>query len=120
MTVSIHQAIVAGSRAGTGSAWRASTTINGETFEATSRHGAAMVLARHLVAAGIADQGVIVTTDDLAGSTGWRSLHHMATRTMSEGSTTRLHSTRWVAMETDAMPSRGTSPDAGNDLSGAA
>ena len=58
-------------------AWRAVATVNGQVYEATSRHGASCALARVLVGAGVEDQPVQVY-DKARKALKWRSLHEMA------------------------------------------
>jgi len=100
----MFQAVVPGSRTpDNGCAWRAYTTHNARTYEATSRRGAAMALARVLIAAGIPDQPVRLrdmheiwpSRDEFGdefygppapyrGHVDYRSLAWMATRSWSE------------------------------------
>lgn len=88
-----HQTILPGTCTKRGSLWRAACTIDGLDYHADSRSGASYALARVLVAAGIADQPVRVTSDirsgtetqRLRGALDYRSLHWMATRIISEG-----------------------------------
>lgn len=56
----------------------AETSLNGETVSVASRHGAAMALARRLVAAGVADGPVEASGRD--GALRWTSpsLHRLA------------------------------------------
>jgi hypothetical protein len=97
LMIEIHQQIAPESCTGTGSAWRAVAMVEGRSYEATSRHGVPMALARVLVAAGVPDQPVVVTTDDLRGEVRYRSLHRMALRTMTETSGQSLRSIPWRA-----------------------
>jgi hypothetical protein len=88
-----HQTVIPDSCTKRGSLWRASCTIDGTGYHADSRSGAAYALARVLVAAGIEDQPVRVTSDfrdgtkivRLKGHLDYRSLHRMAGRIVSEG-----------------------------------
>ena len=82
--IEMHQAPVPGSRtATTGIAWRATATVDGKEYEATSRREASTALARILVAIPLADQPVEVWDAGSKGPLKWPSLHVMATRTYS-------------------------------------
>ena len=82
-------------RGSTGCAYRAAATVDGVTYYAATRSGAANKLARDLVAAGVADQPVRVAQEGLRGYLEHPSLHRMATRTYSEGNGP-LRETDWV------------------------
>jgi ferredoxin len=88
--------------------WEASTAIGGKSYSAVNRHGAPMVLARVLIAAGIPDQPVIVCsevcvfdngaeirTEQVRGSVTYRSLCGMAKWTFTKGPATPLRRVRF-------------------------
>ena len=79
-----------------GSAWIAEAMVDGKLYSARSRHGAPMALARELVAAGVGDQPVRVSTDGVAGHLTYRSLHRMAGRTIVESATKSVRDQKWV------------------------
>lgn len=91
--IEIRQEPVADSLTGRGVAWKASATVDGETFNTASRSGATTALARVLVNADIADQPVEVY-DQGRKTLRWPSLHAMAQWTYSEGDSV-LHRIRW-------------------------
>ena len=66
-------------------AWIAEAIVDGRTYTARSRHGAANELTRQLVAAGIIDRPMVIHYRGLAGTMTWRSFHAAATWTYSEG-----------------------------------
>jgi hypothetical protein len=70
--------------------WEATTEIAGIGYTARSRRGAPFALARVLIAAGIPDQPVIVTTDGVRGTMRYPSLVRMAGLTMIETAKTPL------------------------------
>jgi hypothetical protein len=65
--------------------WVAEAMVDGRTHTARSRHGAPNELARQLVAAGIADQPMVIHYHGVARTMTWRSLHAAARWTYSEG-----------------------------------
>jgi hypothetical protein len=65
--------------------WIAEATVEGRTYTARSRHGAANELARQLVAAGLADQPMVIRHDGLAGTMIYRSFHAATMWTFGEG-----------------------------------
>jgi hypothetical protein len=78
-----------------GCVWLAECEIEGQRFEARSRHGAASALARELVAAGFADRPLKVHCDEVAGSLRRGSVTVAAGRTYTEGNRP-LQCIRWV------------------------
>jgi hypothetical protein len=66
-------------------AWVAEVMVDGRTYTARSRHGAPNELARHLVAAGIADRPMVIHYRGVAGTMIYRSVHAAAMWTHSEG-----------------------------------
>jgi hypothetical protein len=103
--IEMHQTIVPNSRPPEkGSKWIATCTIGGQEYSAISRSGASHELARVLVAAGIPDQEVKVTSDAMSGKTirrlpghlRYRSLHHMALWTCQESVTAPLRLRKWA------------------------
>ena len=68
-----------------GCVWLADCVVEGQRFEARSRHGAANALARELVAAGIADRPLEVHFDGVSGCQRWGSVAAAARRTYTEG-----------------------------------
>jgi hypothetical protein len=68
--------------------WIAEATVEGRTNTARSRHGAANELARHLVAAGLADRPMVIRHHGLAGTTTYPSFHAAAMWTFGEGERT--------------------------------
>jgi hypothetical protein len=108
----MQQTIVPDSRTTRGSAWLATTTIDGRVYDARSRSGAPFALARILVATGIEDQSVSVTRTGAAGDITYRSLHRMAELTIAESSTQPVRLTKWVAAgavwaKTEVKPATG-------------
>jgi hypothetical protein len=108
--IHIRQRPVPRSRTHTGSLWVAMAEIGGETYHATSRHGAPQALARVLLSAGIPDQavevrsevcvldnGAEIRTEELRGCIRYRSLHALAKWTFTEGAATLLHRVRYQA-----------------------
>lgn len=94
-----------------GCKWLARCTVDGVDYEASSRRGASIELARVLVAAGIPDQPVEVWDQDgaprgrqtNAPSLRWPSLHKMAGWTYKE-SDQPLRRARWYpAPDLDAV-----------------
>jgi hypothetical protein len=79
-----------------GCIWLAACEIDGQHFEARSRHGAANALARELVAAGIPDRPLEVHFEGLAGCLRWGSIAAAAKRTYTEGNRP-LQCIRWIA-----------------------
>jgi hypothetical protein len=59
--------------------------VDGRTYTARSRHGAANELARQLVAAGFVDRPMVIHYHGVAGTMTWRSFHAAETWTYSEG-----------------------------------
>ena len=83
--ITIEQRPVEATRTpGNGCIWLAETVIDGKRYSARSRRGAALALARVLVAAGIPDQPICVRQAGLRGEMRYRSLHRMAMRTIEE------------------------------------
>lgn len=78
-----------------GRAWIAECTVDGVPYRVRSYTGAPYALARALLAAGVADQPVSVTTAGLPGSCTQRSIAAMAEWTIAEGSTVNVHRARW-------------------------
>jgi hypothetical protein len=78
-----------------GAWWRAVAIIDGLTYQARSRSGAAYELARQLVAAGVPDQPAVVHQPNVAGFLRFISLHRMATRSLEENATTPVRDRRW-------------------------
>ena len=68
----------------------AETEVDGVRFAARARYGVNHNLARQLVAAGISDQAVEITTFGICGVLTYPSLHWMAQRTIAEGPTTPI------------------------------
>jgi hypothetical protein len=66
-------------------AWVAEAMVDGRTYTARSRHGAANELARQLLAAGLPDRPMTIYYRGLAGTMTYRSFHAAATWTFSEG-----------------------------------
>jgi hypothetical protein len=103
--ITIHQHSLENSRTAENSCtWLAWTEIAGQRFEARSRRGAAHELARALVAAGILDQPVGITSQGTRGEMRYPSLHRMAGQTYVEGRTTILHRARYREDERFADP----------------
>jgi len=75
--------------------WIAEATVDGLTFTAQSRSGAANELARMLVAAGVADAPMEIHTVGLRGCMTWRSFYAAARRICRETAAAPLHSRRW-------------------------
>jgi len=88
-----------------GCLWLAECEIGGQRFQARSRHGAANDLARQLIAAGVADQPLVVHSDGLRGYLRWGSLKAAAKRTYTEGNRP-LQCIRWVAPQDAAQAIR--------------
>jgi hypothetical protein len=61
--------------------------VEGRTYTARSRHGAADELARQLVAAGLADRPMVIRHHGLAGTTTYRSFRTAAMWTFGRGRT---------------------------------
>ena len=70
--------------------WIAETTIDGRTYAARSRHGAANELKRQLVNNGLTDRPMIVRRQGRPGEMTYRSFHAAAKSTCSEGASTPL------------------------------
>jgi hypothetical protein len=64
--------------------WIAEATVDGRTYVAHSRHGAANALARKLAAAELTDRPMVVRYQGLAGTVTWRSFYAAANWTYSE------------------------------------
>ena len=94
-----------------GCLWLAECEIGGRRFQARSRHGAANDLARQLIAAGVADQPLVVHSDGLRGYLRWGSLKAAAKRTYTEGNRP-LQCIRWVAPQ-DAVQAIRAAPKQG-------
>jgi hypothetical protein len=88
-------------------AWLASAAVDNVIHTARSRRGAPHELARALVAAGVPDQQVSVTHEDLRGEMSYPSLHRMADRTYVEGRSTTLHGARYREDERFAASGEG-------------
>jgi hypothetical protein len=73
------------SRSTRGSAWRATVTIDGVTYEAKSRSSVVAALCRELVAAGVPDGPMTVTFDGVPGRMTIRSIHKFAGTALTEG-----------------------------------
>jgi hypothetical protein len=67
----------------------------GVPYSARSRHGASHELARVLMAAGIPDDAMTVTSAGLKGEATWPSFHAMARWTYEETRSRPLHRARW-------------------------
>ena len=65
--------------------WIAEATIEGRTYTARSRHGAANALSRQLVVAGVVDRPMVIRYHGLAGTMTYRSFHAAAKWTFGEG-----------------------------------
>jgi hypothetical protein len=91
-----------------GCLWLAECEVDGQHFEARSRHGAASALSRQLLAAGIADQPLEVHFDGLPGHLRWGSLEAAADRTYTEGNRP-VQCIRWVAPQDAVQAIRATS-----------
>jgi|SRR6516165_7825516 len=65
--------------------WIAETSVDGQTYTARSRHGAANELARQLVDTGIPDRPMVIHYRGRPGTMTYRSFHAAATWTHSEG-----------------------------------
>jgi hypothetical protein len=103
--------VVPNSRAATGSAWLATTEINGRMFDAVSRHGAPNALARVLLAAGVPDHDVEVFDADRDRiSLRYRSMHEMAKWTYSESAGKPLRRVRFEVRPQDAFSVPGEPP----------
>ena len=79
-----------------GCVWLAECEIDGQRFEAPSRHGAANALARELGTAGFADAPLEIHFDGVAGCLRWGSVASAARRTYTEGNRP-LQCIRWIA-----------------------
>jgi hypothetical protein len=66
-------------------AWVAEATVDGRTYIARSRHGAAEELARQLVAAGIVDRPLVIRNRVRVGTITYRSFRSAAKWTFTEG-----------------------------------
>ena len=89
LRLSAHQRPDETARTERGCPWLIECTVDGTLYRARSRSGAPMALARLLVAAGIPDQPMRVTSAGLAGATLYRSIHRLAGRTIAESATGR-------------------------------
>ena len=97
MTVIVHQRAEEATRTpGKSCYWIAETIIDGRTFTARSRRGAAKELARVLAAAGIPDAPMHVHTHGIRGCLTTSSFHEAAIWTYEEAAATQLHRARWV------------------------
>lgn len=76
--------------------WIAETVIDGTPYSAHSRNGAPNELARMLVEAGVDDDVMRVYQEGVRGYLEWRSMHHAATRTFSEGALTPLRCVKYA------------------------
>ena len=76
--------------------YAATAEWRGQNFTARARYGVINDLARQLTAAGAEDHFVEVRTAGIPGYAAYRSLHMLATRTVSEVPTTPLRDTRWI------------------------
>jgi hypothetical protein len=90
-----------------GCLWLAECEVDGQHYEARTRHGAANALSRQLVAAGIADQPLEVHFDGLPGHLRWGSLEAAANRTYTEGNRP-VQCIRWVAPQDAVQAIRAT------------
>ena len=70
-----------------GIAWVAECVVDGKPYTVRSRSGAPYALARALIADGVPDQAMVVTSDGLVGETRYRSIHAMAGKTVMESAT---------------------------------
>jgi hypothetical protein len=95
-----------------GSAWIAETSIDGSPYQARSHSSTPCALARKLVDAGIPDQPVRATQPGLAGHIEWRSLHTLATRTISESASTPIRAERWQPFSGTVLRGDVSPPDA--------
>jgi hypothetical protein len=86
-----------------GCSWVAEAIVNGISYSARSRHGAPQELARTLVAAGIPDAPMQVTTAGLRGETTYRSFYAAADRTIEENAKTPLRSRRYRPPQDDTQ-----------------
>ena len=73
----------------------ANTSVDGVTYAARARYGVCNEIARQLVAAGIPDQPVTAIQQPQGWQINYRSLHHMALRTIEEGATTLIRGRTW-------------------------
>jgi hypothetical protein len=100
MTIRVYQHAEETTRSANNScSWIAETIVNGIVYSVRSRYGAAHELARVLVAAGIPDAVMRVTTAGLRGEMVYRSVHAMAAYTFRENAQTPVRRARWVAPE---------------------
>lgn len=90
-----------------GCLWLAECEVDGQHYEARSRHGAANALSRQLLAAGIADQPMEVHFAGLPGYLRWGSLEAAANRTYTEGNRP-VQCIRWVAPQDAVQAIRAT------------
>jgi hypothetical protein len=113
-------------RTNRGCPWIAECTVDGVGYAASSRSGASYALARVLVAAGVPDQPMHLTSQGLRGETRLPSIHVMAGFTMAESATQPVHKVRWSPMPDqdaqramrDARQMRGTGGPGGGIAAG--
>jgi hypothetical protein len=101
-----------------GKSWIASAIVEGVTYTACARHGAANELARLLVAAGIPDAQMKIVTAGQPGYGTIRSFHEAARWTYEETAATKPpHMVRWrPAVETAQIAARKSSKRGVNDV----
>lgn len=80
----VHQTFL-GHYTDRGGLWKAECEVNGQHFEATSRHSAPHELARKLLAAGVPDDKMTIETAGLSGVATSASFYAMARYTYREG-----------------------------------
>jgi hypothetical protein len=95
----VHQRPDETRRTGRGCPWIAECEVDGQRYEAASRSGAPLALARVLVAAGVSDQRVRVYSQGIAGCMRYPSLRRMAGLTARESASQPVHLAPWVPYE---------------------
>ena len=102
--------------ANNGCVWIAEIIVNGVSYVARSRHGAPQDLARVLVAAGIPDAPMQVTTAALRGETTYRSFYAAADRTIEEDAKVAVRSRRYRPPQNETQGVRAASKQGVNAL----
>jgi hypothetical protein len=96
MTLVIHQWPDEATRtAENNCVYEAEAIIDDKRYSARSRRGGPFALARLLLAAGVADQPVLVTHAAMRGQMRYGSLHWMAEQTIEESARKPVHGTRY-------------------------